>query len=105
MPLFFIEHRHTAETCPTRNPDMVRALRAHVDPVSAAGRGINVLADWANEPDHHTVFVVETATQELAEQFAAPFAGVGTVAVTMGLTCEQVASICLGEEQPPAVSA
>lgn len=97
MALFLIEHRHTAETCPTLNPDMVRALRAHVTPENALSQGVTLLADWANEPDHHVVFVVESATQEAAERFAAPFAGVGSVNVTMGLTCEQVAKECLGE--------
>src|SRR5687767_11858887 len=97
MALFLIEHHHTAESCPTRNPDMVRALRDHVRPENAERHGLTLLADWANEPEHHVVFVVEGATQEAAEQFAAPFAGVGSVKVTMGLTCEQVARECLGE--------
>lgn len=97
MPLFLIDHRHSAETCPTQNPDMVRALRAHVTPESAERQGLKLLADWANEPDHHVVFVVETDSLARAESFAAPFAQVGTVEVTMGLTCEQVARECLGE--------
>lgn len=97
MPLFLIDHHHTAETCPTRNPDMVRALRAHVTPESAQRQGLNLLADWANEPEHHVVLVVEADSQKKAESFAAPFASVGTVNVTLGLTCDQVARECLGE--------
>ena len=97
MPLFLIDHHHTPETCPTRNPDMVRALRAHVTPENAEQQGVKLLADWACEPEHHVVFVVETDEQEKAERFAAPFAHVGTVKVTMGMTCEQVAKECLGE--------
>ncbi len=26
MPLFLIEHSHTAETCPTRDPNMARSI-------------------------------------------------------------------------------
>lgn len=97
MALFLIEHRHTPETCPTNNPDMVRMLRAHVSQENAGKMGVTVLGDWANEPDHHTVFIVESTTFEGAQNFAAPFGMVGTVDVTMGLTCEQVAAECLGE--------
>jgi len=98
--LFLIEHRHTEQTCPTHNPDMVRALRDHVTPEHAESMGVKLRADWANEPDHHVVFVVDTDTQAKAEGFAAPFRQAGSVEVTMGLTCEQVASQCLGELTP-----
>ena len=98
--LFLIEHRHTEETCPTRNLDMVRALRAHVSPENALKMGVRVHGDWANEPDHHVVFIVEADSQSTAEGFAAPFAGVGTVEVTAGFTCEEVAKDCLGETGP-----
>src|SRR5688572_20635074 len=97
MTLFLIEHNHTVETCPTRNPEMVKALREHVKPENAERMGVKLLADWANEPDHHVVFVVETDEQSKAEGFAAPFSQVGSVKVTKGLTCEQVAKECLGE--------
>src|SRR5437773_2324229 len=97
MPLFLIEHRHTAETCPTNNLDMVRGLRAHVSPQNAQAMGIKLLADWVNEAEHHVVMVVDTDSQAKAEAFAAPFAMSGTVSVQMGLTCEETARECLGE--------
>ena len=95
--LFLIEHNHSPETCPTRNPDMVRALRAHVRPENAERMGLKLLADWANEPEHKVVMVVEGQTLEAAEGFAAPFRQIGDVRVSMGLTCEEVARSCLGE--------
>jgi hypothetical protein len=97
MALYLIEHRHTSQTCPTSNPEMVRALRAHVTPENAEKLGVKLVADWANEPDHHVVFVVDSPSQAAADRFAAPFGQVGTVEVTMGLTCEEVAKDCLGE--------
>ena len=97
MPLYLIEHRHTAATCPTQYPDMVRALRAHVTPENAELMGVKLLADWVNAPDHHVVIVVESPTKAAAEAFGAPFGGAGSVEVTMGLTWEQVARDCLGE--------
>ena len=97
MALFLIDHRHTAENCPTRNLDMVRALRTHVSPENAQSMGVDLLADWVNEADHHVVMVVETDSQSKAEEFAAPFSMSGSVTVQMGLTCEQTARECLGE--------
>jgi hypothetical protein len=97
MALFLIEHHHTAEACPTRNLDMVRALRAHVTPQNAQSMGVNLLADWVNEPEHTVIMVVESDSQEKAEGFASPFGMVGTISVKAGATCEQTARACLGE--------
>jgi hypothetical protein len=97
MPLFLIEHRHTEETCPTHNLDLVRALRSHVTPENAETFGVKLLADWVNEPDHHVVLVVDSPTLAEAGTFASPFGQVGSVEVTLGLTCEAVAKSCLGE--------
>jgi hypothetical protein len=97
MPLFLVEHHHTAETCPTRNPDMVRALRAHVTSANAARQGVKLLADWVNEPEHTVLLVLDTDSLEKADAFAAPFRQVGSVSVKVGETCEQVAKACLGE--------
>lgn len=97
MALYLIEHHHTAETCPTKDPEMVRALRGHVTAENASSLGVNLLADWVNELEHTVVLVVETDTPEKADDFAAPFKQVGSVSVKVGETCEQVARACLGE--------
>jgi hypothetical protein len=97
MALFLIEHQHTAETCPTQNPEMVRQLRAHVSDENAARMGIKILGDWASEPEHHVVFIVEAADAQTVENLAGPFRMVGEVNVRQGLTCEDTARACLGE--------
>jgi uncharacterized protein with GYD domain len=97
MALYLVEHRHTSETCPTRNPEMVRALRRHVAAENAGRMGVKLLADWVDESAHTVVLVVEADSREQAERFAAPFRQVGTVAIKEGQTCEQVAAACLGE--------
>ncbi len=97
MPLFLIEHHHTEATCPTKNLEMVRALRGHVTPDNALKLGVKLLADWVNEAEHTVVFVVETDDAGKAEGFASPFRQVGEVSVKRGETCEQVARACLGE--------
>jgi hypothetical protein len=97
MALFLIEHSHTSETCPTRNPEMVRQLRAHVSDENAARMGVKILGDWASEPEHQVVFIVEAADAQSVESLAGPFRHVGQVRVRQGLTCEDTARACLGE--------
>ena len=97
MPLFLVQHTHTSETCPTKNRDMVRALRSHVTEENAIKNGVRLLADWVNEPEHTVVLVLESDTEEKASNFAAPFRQIGQVSVKEGQTCEQVARVCLGE--------
>jgi hypothetical protein len=97
MALFLIEHSHTSETCPTRNPEMVRQLRAHVSDENAAKMGVEILGDWASEPEHQVVFIVEAADAQSVENLAGPFRHVGEVRVRPGLTCEDTARACLGE--------
>ncbi|HLF70863.1 MAG TPA: DUF3303 family protein [Dehalococcoidia bacterium] len=97
MPLFLIEHHHTAETCPRQNPDMVRALRSHVSDENAERMGLKLLSDWVNELNHEVFIVVDTDSFAKAESFAAPFGMNGSVEVKLGQTCEEVAKECLGE--------
>lgn len=97
MAVYLIQHSHTAGTCPTRNPEMVRALRNHVTAQNAARMGVKLLADWVHEAEHTVVLVVEADSPERAEAFAAPFRQVGAVTIKAGQTCDEVARACLGE--------
>jgi hypothetical protein len=97
MGLFLIEHTHTPETCPTRNPEMVRQLRAHVTPENSRGMGVAILGDWVSEPEHTVVFIVESDSQENVANFARPFQQMGQTQIRQGLTCEETARACLGE--------
>ena len=97
MPLYFVEHRHTAETCPTKNPDMVRALAGHVTNENAAKFGVKIMADFVREVDHTVILVLEADSADKVAAFATPFVGVGPVTIKQGETCEQVAKACLGQ--------
>jgi hypothetical protein len=97
MALYLIEHSHTPETCPTHDLDMVRQLRAHVSDENAARMGIRILGDWASEPEHQVVFIVEADGADKVEALAGPFRHFGQVQVRQGLTCEDTARACLGE--------
>jgi hypothetical protein len=76
---------------------MVRMLRAHVSDENAEKMGVKILGDWASEPEHHVVFIVEAADMQSVENLAGPFRQVGDVNVRIGLTCEDTARACLGE--------
>lgn len=96
MALYLVQHTHTAETCPTKNLDMVRQLSAHVTEANAQKYGVKLLADWVYEPEHTVVLVLEADSPEKATSFALPFLNVGPVTIRAGSTCEQMARECLG---------
>ncbi len=91
-----IQHTHTAETCPTKNPGMVRQLASHVTLANAAEYGVRILAGWVNEPQHTAILVLEAEIPENAARFVLPFLNVGSVTITAGATCEETAKTCLG---------
>ncbi|MBI4498710.1 MAG: hypothetical protein HY689_12525 [Chloroflexi bacterium] len=96
MPLYLVEHKHTAQTCPTNNPEMVRALAGHVNQATADTYGVKILADWVDEPQHTVILVLEAASPDKAANFALPFLTIGSITIRAGATCEETARACLG---------
>jgi len=96
MPLYFVEHQHSAETCPTQNREMMMMLGKHVSQPNADTFGIRILSDVVHPGEHRLNMVLEADSQEPVEKFAQPFAMVGTVEVHEVHTCEQVveSSVC-----------
>ena len=92
---YFIESRHNAESCPARNLEVARALREHISPTNLEQVGVTIHGDWATEPDHRLMFLIETESDYAAEFFAAPFALLGVVDVKPGPSAREV---CLGEK-------
>lgn len=90
MALFFFEHTHTAETCPTQKPDLLRMLGAHVTPSNAGSMGITIHSDIVHPGEHRMMMVLEAASQKEIDKFTQPFGMVGTVAVKEVTTCEEV---------------
>jgi hypothetical protein len=90
VPLYFMEHRHTAETCPTSKPDLLRMLGTHVMPDNAAKMGIKIHSDIVHPGEHRMMMVLEADTQQPIDEFARPFGMVGSVEVKEVTTCEQV---------------
>lgn len=96
MTLYLVEHTHTAETCPTQNPEMVRQLAAHVTNENAASFGVKIHGDFVREAEHHVVLILEADSEDSVNNFAQPFTMAGPVTVKSGGTCQDVARECLG---------
>lgn len=90
MPLYFVEHQHTAETCPTQQPEMMRMLGMHVTQPSADKFGVRILADVVHPGEHRMNMVLEAPQQKNVDDFVQPFGMVGSVDVKLVTTCEQV---------------
>lgn len=95
MGLYLVEHTHTAENCPTKNPAMAYQLSSHVTPANAEKYGVKILADWVNDIEHRVVLVLETDDEDKAFRFARPFQTFGTLKIALGITCAEVAETCL----------
>ncbi len=94
--LFFVEHTHSAETCPTKNREMMLMLGQHVSQTTADKFGIKIHADVVHPGEHRMNMVLEAPEQSKVDEYMQPFAMVGTVAVKEVHTCEQVVetSVC-----------
>ncbi len=97
MALYVVHHTHRAETCPTKNPDIMRQLSEHVTQANADRYGVTIVADWVNEPEHTVILVLEADSADQVNDFAQPFANVGPITVKVGSTWEEVAQECLDE--------
>jgi hypothetical protein len=90
MPLYFVEHKHSAETCPTKDRDMMLMLGDHVTQKTADTFGIKIHADVVHPGEHRMMMVLEASGQEPVDRFVQPFGMVGTVEVKEVTTCEHV---------------
>ena len=90
MPLYFVEHKHSAETCPTKDRDMMLMLGDHVTQKTADTFGVKIHADVVHPGEHRMMMILEAADQTPVDRFLQPFGMVGSVDVKEVTTCEQV---------------
>jgi hypothetical protein len=90
MPLFLVEHTHTAEGCPTKNREMMLMLGKHVMQVTADQFDVKIHSDVVHPGEHRMMMVLESPDQTNVEEYVKPFGMVGTVDVKPVVTCEQV---------------
>ena len=90
MPLYLVEHRHTEETCPTKDRQMMMMLGQHVTQQTADQFGIKIQTDVVHPGEHRMMMVLEAPSQEPVDRYMAPFGQVGSVDVKEVTTCEEV---------------
>ena len=90
MPLFVVQHKHAAETCPAGHPEMGPMLVKHVSPQNAAGFGINIHADAVIDGQHTFYLIVDAENEAKVKDFMAPFAQMGSVEIWPASSCERV---------------
>jgi hypothetical protein len=91
MPRYLVEHQHSAETCPTSNPEMVQGLAQHMKPESAAQNQVELLGECVIPGEHHLIAIVEADSEDNVSSYFAPFEQVGPVSVREVKTCDMVA--------------
>jgi hypothetical protein len=90
MSLFVIQHKHSADTCPARDPKMGSMLLEHLSPANAKTFGVTIRGDAVVE-GAHTLYVIADATdQDSLNRYMQPFAQAGSVEIWPASTCEAV---------------
>jgi hypothetical protein len=90
MPLFVVQHKHEAETCPAGHPQMGPMLLKHLSPQSAAGFGVNIRSDAVVDGQHTFYLIVDAADDAKVKDYMTPFSQAGSVEIWPASSCEQV---------------
>ncbi len=90
MPLFVVEHKHAAETCPAGHPEMGPMLLRHVAAESATKFGVHILSDAVVDGAHAYYLIVDADSEDKVRDFMAPFSQMGSVEILPASSCEQV---------------
>lgn len=90
MSLFFVNHKHTSETCPAKNPEMGKMLLEHLSPLNASRYGVSIQSDAVLDNQHTLVMLIDAGTRQQVENFMQPFQIAGSVEIWPASTCEVV---------------
>jgi hypothetical protein len=90
MALYYVNHQHTAETCPARDPQMGNMLLQHISPLNARKFGVKIVGDAVLDGQHTFVLLLEADDPAKIEQFMQPFAMAGSVDIQPASHCETV---------------
>ena len=90
MSLYFVNHKHTAETCPAKDPEMGQMLLNHLSRMNARKFGIDLQGEAVLDGQHTLALILEARDKETVEKFMQPFAMAGSVEITPASSCEAV---------------
>jgi hypothetical protein len=90
MPLYFVRHQHTPETCPAKDPAMAEDLLQHLDRMNARRYGIELHAEAVLDSQHMLVLIADSEDVSFLQDYMAPFRQAGSVEILPASTCEAV---------------
>ncbi len=90
MTLYFVQHQHSPETCPAKDPQMGQMLLQHLTKPNARKFGVDLLGDVVLDGQHTLVLIAEAEDQEYLRNFLQLFAQAGSMEIVPGSTCEAV---------------
>lgn len=90
MSLYFVQHKHDAETCPARDPEQGNMLLQHLEAKNAKQFGVKLHADAVIDGEHTFNLILEADDEEKVSQFMRPFKMAGSVDISPASHCETV---------------
>ena len=88
MPLFVVQHTHTAESCPAGDREAAPQLLQLI--AAAPQAGVTILGEAVVDGEHELNIIATADDAGTIEQFMAPFAQMGSVTVRPASHCENV---------------
>ena len=88
MPMFLVQHKHDAATCPAANKEVAPQLLQLLDHAGQAG--LTIHGEAVIDGEHELNMIVEAATAAAIEQYLAPFGQMGSLTVRGGSVCKDV---------------
>lgn len=88
MPLFMVQHTHTAEACPAGNTEVAPQLLQLL--AGAPQAGVTILGEAVVDGEHELNIIASADDAGTIEQFMAPFGQMGAVSVRPASHCERV---------------
>ncbi|CUT00169.1 DUF3303 family protein [Candidatus Chrysopegis kryptomonas] len=88
MPLFIVQHRHDANNCPAKNPELGQMLLKHL--ASANDYKVNIKSEGVANGSHRLFLFIESESRENVENFMKPFYQFGEVEIFTASLCESV---------------
>lgn len=90
MNLYFVQHHHSAESCPAQDQAQGNALLQHLTPGNARKFGVKLLADAVLDGKHTFNLILEAENEDKIKQFMTPFQQAGSVDIQPASHCETV---------------
>ena len=90
MSRFVVEHAHTEQSCPAKDPRKAAGLLQIIADQNARRHGVAIHAEAVTNGQHHLYLIVDAANAETVRTYLAPFAQVGSLTVTPASLCEEV---------------